>query len=758
MKGFRASFYKDRKMFRGINGILMIVLPLVLCAAMFFGMNRSSSASFLQPFSIAVRDEDRTMMSRSLISQMKKIEMFSSVDSVKDQSDQELLKQGYTGVITIPKDFFYSIYDAEENPVKLTLNERQPLNSAILKSVFTSVMDIISSDQSADYGMYRYLNRYNYRQLDQESSEHVLKDALGRQNVFDSEIEPADLMKPLLCRLAATVLFMMAAGESIAALKTVSEEKRNGIFTRYRACGGSTFAYMLSKFIAVVLTMIPSGILAGIFLQVSVTEIPVLILLSLLEIFCVFSIVCFISVLSRSSQSACRNGNLYLLFCLVTGGTLWSFKGMTGKASGSCHLYVSLMAMEREWHLSSILKMELPYLLICVLTGIISLFLLHTDHTGSFRKTHGKDPFLLKYRMIHGGTAGIFMILIVCAVCGWMVGSTQSTGLKQMRIAVTDEDHSHTSEQLIRDLKQQQGIEVSRNTSAKESQMTLTGDVEGQLIIPAGYEERIQNQEDPDLHYESSSGSFSTQSVREIIAGHVIEQQAVNRALKEVQKEQDRKLSDEEKKDLNAEIKKASERLPDLYQISEKKGSGNTEELFQPSVEAFGVMAVMMFLMILGSFFAGKDARAVENRMFSVKNGIVKSYWLGDLPVLITSGFLIMLVTQVPSWMISGYIPWHEIPVYFMMSVVFSGMILSLNRLTKDESLMNGFAPFLAMILCLAGGCFVDLNAVSEGFRIVSYLSPAGAALQAMNGNIFCVFLLLMEGILFAFTGMPVRK
>ena len=56
------------------------------------------------------RDEDQTVMSRSLIDQMEEIQLFSHVLRVgSEERAEDLLEQGAAAVITIPQFFFYEL-------------------------------------------------------------------------------------------------------------------------------------------------------------------------------------------------------------------------------------------------------------------------------------------------------------------------------------------------------------------------------------------------------------------------------------------------------------------------------------------------------------------------------------------------------------------------------------------------------------------------------------------------------------------------
>ena len=149
MGGLRAALYKDLLLFLRGTGLAALVLPLVLLLAFRTGLGDLSAQAYVQPFPIAVRDQDNTLMSRSLIAQMAQIQLFSRVDRLEEgDSDQEALDAGAAAVVTVPQDFFYDLYKMEDCPVSVTLNGEMELESALFQSIFRSVMDIIAADQA----------------------------------------------------------------------------------------------------------------------------------------------------------------------------------------------------------------------------------------------------------------------------------------------------------------------------------------------------------------------------------------------------------------------------------------------------------------------------------------------------------------------------------------------------------------------------------------------------------------------------------
>ena len=110
MKRFCALLAKDLRLFFRRSGVVSLALSLVLLGALALGGGDLSRGAYVEPFPIAVRDEDQTLMSASLIGQMKQVELFSEIIDGGNATDASLMDRGAAAVVTIPKDFFYDLY------------------------------------------------------------------------------------------------------------------------------------------------------------------------------------------------------------------------------------------------------------------------------------------------------------------------------------------------------------------------------------------------------------------------------------------------------------------------------------------------------------------------------------------------------------------------------------------------------------------------------------------------------------------------
>ena len=308
-----------------VSAILTLVLPFAVFFVMQFGMGDIvSKRNYVESFRIAVVDEDQTIMSKTLIGQIETISLFSEVRSIEN-FDEELFKEGFAGIITIPKDFFYSVYDMENYPVELVLNSEMPVESEILYSLISSVSDILAADQRAilaEYILeYGELDDSQKDKLYEEAALQVLTDALNRQEIFSIAEQGAEeerITKLSIYSCSLTLLILLVC---LQVVKTVPEEMEMGITERFTAAGGKSIYLILSKLFAAVLLLLPSALVLNIVfgLQISGTWI----LIFLFSVFMSFSVYLLLAVLLKNTAKVQMLCNAFLIFSLLMGGAIY---------------------------------------------------------------------------------------------------------------------------------------------------------------------------------------------------------------------------------------------------------------------------------------------------------------------------------------------------------------------------------------------------------------------------------------------------
>ena len=796
MRGFRAAIYKDIRLFIRSGGIAAFIIPFVLGAALYFGMQNSEDPGIVQPFPIAINDEDKTMMSRSLISQIRSVPMFSEVWVIDEEENQDALEKGAAGVITIPKDFFYAMYTAEDDPVELTLNENMKRDSVILESVLSSVMNIVSSDQAANYGLFQYLykspSEEQKNQLYQETSIQLFHDALGRQNIFDTDLISSDTVGSLYSRIASSALTVLFLCFAMIGVRTISEELDLDILQRFRLVGGNGAAFIFSKYLVCAVMSLPY---IGILLILDPMEgwWRLLIIALLVLALCFFEILC-IAILARNTQTIQRCGCLLLLISLVCGGTFWPLSALPaalsvfGKWTIPFLLTQGIKAVQAGESISSWLGLYFQSLLAAFLFffafwGILRI----TRRAGySIKKRRSlkavqvpdsrkpikdiEDPKAraecrkpgfparqilcisrMKLLILSGGRAGFLITLLLVLVLGSAVYAAQRNSLQQISIAVVDKDQSDASDALEKMLEETPSLHIYRCDNRQAENFLNIGNVEGILTIKKGYRASLGSEEGISLHYVSSFSSYSTQAVREIIAGLAIGQDAEARAVVRLEEALGRTPKPQETTKLLDLIQRNRENLPALYHVSQEAGKLQTDP-FVPDSFSFAAAAIMIITLMMGGFTKADDAVQVARRMRSLPWGRLLS--LGsDLLALCINGILLMILILLPGGMEAA-----QITAILCYAFCVSGLSLFMARVNPTECGIDVLVPFSAMIFCLVGGCFMDPTLISDTAARWMMLSPAGLARMATEMLGMHQIVLLAEGVIFIMMAQLLQK
>ena len=783
MSGLRAALYKDLKLFFSGLGLLALLLPILLIPVLRLGMGDLSGQSYVRPFPIAIRDLDDTLMSRSLITQMEDIQLFSRVDRLgADEPDGAALDGGAVAVVTIPKDFFYDLYRMEDCPVEVTLNTGMALEAALFQAMFSSVMSIIRADQSAALGAYTLsyetLSPELLGQMYAESSGLLIRDALSRQLVFDTDSEASDLAGALERRLLACILGVLTLFFALSAVKALRSELALGVLPRFRAAGRRAASFWASKFLTAFFLSLPTVLLcAAVFRE---TPPALLLLLTLLLLFAAFGLFSALAAWTSSAQAAQRWGNLFLLFSLALGGTLWPRSALPaplpllGKLTLPYYASLGLEADASGMGLGTILTLLWPLPVMGALGLIFAALGFRRRMSDRARSRRlcasspdgpdvppGQDPLTTGFfsRLVNlsqfklwamaGGLRGMAAVLAVCLLCGVAAAGLRAGTVGTLRLLVCDLDQTALSQELVEHIAAAEGVSVTPCGEAAGRRALLDGEAEGMLVIGAGYAAALEAVETLPLHYQGGLSARSVQGARELIAGMVSAQRSRLRAALQAADLLGRPLTETERSALTETIDHFEETMPPLFHIRQSQGAV-LEGLFVPGQMSFAALACLFTCLTAACWCGSRDSRLTRLRMSVIPRGVWLAYG-SDCLALAALGLLSLLAVLLPV----GEIP---LPAAVLYALCAAALALALVRLTALEGRVDALAPFLSLLLCLLGGCFIDLSQLSPKAELLTLIVPPGLAARAAEGFWPAYGILSAEALACFALGFPRRE
>ena len=706
MKGFFAAIWKDGRLFLRKGGLFILLFPLLLFPLFAFFFQGQSSQ--MQAFPVMVIDEDQTIMSKTLIREMEKVELFSTVIKEEGEIGQEgrekAFQEGVVGILRIPKDFFYTAYRFEGEPVDLSLNANRPTESLLFQSIFTSIMEIMEKEQEISKGVFHALYGESLSKQEEESlyehaSERLLTAVLKRQLVFDEEGQSSQVEKALSLRIFSFIFFFLLAFCALSSVFSVPEEEKKGIPQRFALLGGRGF--FLSKLFFLFLSALPLLLLCLFALQKSL-DLPPEQLMPIAFIFCVellsffFFFYQLFRIMGEESTAKLLSFSLLFLGILYT-GKLFGESNAPELVKRLSPITVNRMVLEgvrRGLSFSTLLSTALPLLLwdaLALALGILSgiYFKLKTffKQKAFSRKLqreskrqdgqHGQDgqdgqfgqdrpdgqhgqhgqyrpggqyksyeksalPFPCSLLSLRFSLllGGGRGFLLLVLFLLSLFAYSRVGGKEKLSLMLVREDQGAWSEELIQELQQEKGLQVEVVENQEAKKALLEGSVEGVLWIKEGFTGDTEGR--GSLHYESSADSLAEMGFREIVAALSSTLRMEKGALAYGESLLGRSLNETEKEAIEESIAK-SKRTEPLYQIQELKGERG-RSLFQPKREAVLGFVLYFFLFSLGTALGREEEKRVFQRSRTYPAGRIRYHLSGILLFgLLSLGFFLVL-------------------------------------------------------------------------------------------------------------------
>lgn len=706
MKGFFAAIWKDGRLFLRKGGLFILLFPLLLFPLFAFFFQGQSGQ--MQAFPVMVIDEDQTIMSKTLIREMEKVELFSTVIKEEGEIGQEgrerAFQEGVVGILRIPKDFFYTAYRFEGEPVDLSLNTNRPTESLLFQSIFTSIMEIMEKEQEISKGVFHALYGESLSKQEEESlyehaSERLLTAVLKRQLVFDEEGQSSQVEKALSLRIFSFIFFFLLSFCALSSVFSVPEEEKKGIPQRFALLGGRGF--FLSKLFFLFLSALPLLLLCLFALKKSL-DLSLEQLIPIALIFCVellsffFFFYQLFRIMGEESTAKLLSFSLLFLGILYT-GKLFGESNAPELVKRLSPITVNRMVLEgvrRGLSFSTLLSTALPLLLWAVLAlalGILSgiYFKLKTfskrrtisrklrreskrqdgqhgqdgqygqdrqhgqyrpdEQYGQYRpggqdKSYEKSPLPFPCSLLSLRFSlllgGGRGFLLLVLFLLSLFAYSRVGGKEKLSLMLVREDQGAWSEELIQELQQEKGLQVEVVENREAEKALLEGSVEGVLWIKEGFTGDTEGR--GSLHYESSADSLAEMGFREIVAALSSTLRMEKGALAYGESLLGRSLNETEKEAIEESIAK-SKRTEPLYQIQELKGERG-RSLFQPKREAVLGFVLYFFLFSLGTALGREEEKRVFQRSRTYPVGRIRYHLSGILLFgLLSLGFFLVL-------------------------------------------------------------------------------------------------------------------
>ena len=790
MKGFFAAIWKDGKLFLRKGGLFILLFPLLLFPLFAFFFQGQSGQ--MQAFPVMVIDEDQTIMSKTLIREMEKVELFSTVIKEEGEIGQEgrekAFQEGVVGILRIPKDFFYTAYRFEGEPVDLSLNANRPTESLLFQSIFTSIMEIMEKEQEISKGVFHALYGESLSKQEEESlyehaSERLLTAVLKRQLVFDEEGQSSQVEKALSLRIFSFIFFFLLAFCALSSVFSVPEEEKKGIPQRFALLGGRGF--FLSKLFFLFLSALPLLLLCLFALQKSL-DLPPEQLMPIAFILCVellsffFFFYQLFRLMGEESTAKLLSFSLLFLGILYT-GKLFGESNAPEFVKRLSPITVNRMVLEgvrRGLSFSTLLFTALPLLFWDALALALGIFsgILSKLKTFSKRRTFSRNlqreskrqdgqyksyekfalPFpgsllSLRFSLLLGGGRG-FLLLVLFLLS--LFAYSRVGGKEKLSLMLVREDQGAWSEELIQELQQEKGLQVEVVENREAEKALLEGSVEGVLWIKEGFTGDTEGR--GSLHYESSADSLAEMGIREIVAALSSTLRMEKGALAYGESLLGRSLNETEKEAIEESIAK-SKRTEPLYQIQELKGERG-RSLFQPKREAVLGFVLYFFLFSSGTALGREEEKRVFQRSRTYPAGRIRYHLSGILLFgLLSLGFFLVLEGRT----ILGIekegglrlaVLYKNLLLPLLCTLGFSFFLYSFARRLSysvfGAEMAGGLSLSIGLLFSFLGGSFVDFSSLSNIPSFIPYLSPIGIYQMGMEGQPLPIGMLVLFSVL----------
>lgn len=695
MKKAFAIIYKDIRSVQIKSLLLSYALAALFVWSVFLGLGGLYSNSLITSFPIAVRNEDNTLISKNIVYQISKMEIFSEVYHVKEERDKDLIDEGYVGVITIPKDFFYKVYTFDNEPIEIALSSSNSIQAMFLQEIIVSAMDIITSNQVARLGEYTYLygKDMDIDAVYEEASRDILGDLLKRNGIYEKEDEIFSIEHILVYRLASLCVGILALFFTLNTVKSLLKDENMCVHARMFVGRRERWFISLWHVLYTYLLLLPLVIaLDRVFLHT-----PQIYVLSLVMIFIFYAGYVFLKMWIRNERLYNRISNFILIFLIFTSGQIWNLNVFGD-------FYQSIIRCNPVYLMNlSLLTGKFSYLYAVLIGAGILYTVYYFMGNGFYRDIEAEKPLMYpniyigrvlslsvtKAFLIIGKWQGIFWSIVIGILLAMGFSDMRVPKNEQITLGVVDYDTTGQTKNLISDLD----MKILVLEEALADRYILENKIEGKLILT----------KDGKLKLTTAPLSKTKEAVKELISAKVLFYQVQERILTDIEVKRGNVLSEEERKEFRDVLSKITKQVKKVYEIRyfDKEVK---ESYFMPDIYRF-VLYIILLVLLSGLYVIADDrAKDMEARL-TVLGGKGLAFW---------SDCYAMAVVGMGVGTALLYFGGIFDALKFAGMCLFTVSIsLTLKFLSKFAIFKNGaevFYPIASLILAFALRCFVDIR------------------------------------------------
>lgn len=341
MGAFFSIFKNDlRIVLRDIKALLLLlIMPVIVIVILAKALTPLLEKSvFVEPFDVAVVDEEQSMWTGLLAAQLKNLGIINDIKWTDEKEARELIAQNkIAAAIVIPANLSDSINHWEPEQGKVIGNSSLYLESSLIKNIAVVGSSSVSAGLAALNAIYDYEYKAGfdakYMEYDvNQANEAFIEEILARKDIFLESTQQKQEMNPLEF-YAASLIAVFVMFSSIPCVKLIAEERKLGILSRIRAAPAHGWQTIGSKLILSVMISIVQFSVIAIFLSISAgsfKNMPFMPLAAVLLCTIVAAAAFSLLVASLTTSAAATDliANLSILMMAIAGGSIYPLSAL----------------------------------------------------------------------------------------------------------------------------------------------------------------------------------------------------------------------------------------------------------------------------------------------------------------------------------------------------------------------------------------------------------------------------------------------